>query len=856
MQALSRQRFPLRWFLIFPYIIQIFLAVGLTGWLSHQNGEATVKKLASKILVQAKYRVNERTDRFLMQAQQLAVANAFAYEQNYISLSSEDALQTYLWQQLNYSQPMPRGIYLGDEQGQFLEVEKGNFLSIANPKNQQLRIYQLNPKRQQKKLYKTQPYDPRQRPWYQQAKNSNEPIWTESYPFATLDNVGITAAKAVRNSQGQLLAVSAVDLSLNELNAFLRTINISPSAKVFIVNDQGQLIASSTSEEAPLSDSKSHQQSRIIATKSSQPVVRQSANYLLSAEGKFDQLEDSGLIELPIQNQRHYLSILPYRLGGAFNWNIVVVVSERDFTQQITQNNRITLLLCVVSVFVSLAVGTLTSRVLAYPIKLLEKAIAKIIQKDWGVSGITAARTREMGNLVDAFELMVKRLQQVFTELENYAYQDTLTGLPNRAALLVQLDYAISVAQYTTSPGFAVLWLDIDSLVRIETGLGEHIANQLLKEVALRLQKCLQPAAAKVTTLARIERDDFVILLGNLTDEFAAQRIAETILQDFQAPFQLDQQDVVVTVSVGLVIHQGENDLPETILQNANMARLEAKRRGKDCYVIFDHQMRNDSTERLQLEADLRYAIERDELEVWYQPIITVDPNRTAGFEALIRWRHPISGLISPDKFILIAEETGVITAMGLWILRTSCQQMQEWQTQVPHLQSAFISVNVSAQQLLLPDFIDKVERILQETGLRGESLQLEVTESAAVSQPETISPKLLHLKSLGINICMDDFGTGYCQLSYLVQLPVDAIKIDRSFVNEIGTDNPTAEIAKTLLTLSKSLALDVTAEGVETSQQFWDLRSQGCLKFQGYLFSAPMETGKVPDFQPLLPTS
>lgn len=854
MQAFSRRRFSLRWFLVIPYVVQILLAVGITGWLSHQNGEATVKRLASKLMVQAKYRVQERTDRFLMQAQQLAVANAFFYERDYISLTQEESLQTHLWQQLNYSQPMPRGIYLGDEEGRFLEVEKGNLLSITNPQHQQLKIYQLDPKGQQRTLFQTQVFDPRQRPWYQQAKNSHGPIWLSSYPFATMGNLGITVAQAVRSSQGQLVAVSAVDLSLEELNTFLRSMNISPSARLFILDDQGQLIASSTTEKTLTPDSKSRQQSQIIATKSSHPVIRQSAQHLLSVADNFNQLNDPGLIELPIQNQRHYLSVLPFRFGSTLNWNIAVVVSEQDFTQQIAQNNRITLLLCSISVFVALAVGTLTSRILAYPMKLLEKAVDQLTQRDWETPPVAAARTREMGSLVDAFELMVQRLQQVFTELEHYAYLDTLTGLPNQAAFLVQLDYAIAAAEHETSPTFAVLWLDIDSFSRIETGLGKHIAEQLLKEVALRLQKNLESAAAKVSTLARIERSDFVILLGNITDEFAAQRIAEQILEDFQAPFQLGQQDVVVTASMGLVIHQGENDLPETILRNANIAELEAKRRGKACYVIFDHQMQEHSTERLQLEADLRYAIERDELEVWYQPILAVEPDRIAAFEALVRWRHPTAGLISPDKFILIAEETGAIEAMGLWILRTSCQQMLLWQTKIPHLQSTFISVNVSAQQLLLPDFIDKVERILQETGLPGESLQLEVTESAAVSQPQTISPKLLHLKSLGIKICMDDFGTGYCQLSYLVQLPVDAIKIDRSFVKEMSTDNPTAEIAKTLLTLSKSLSLDATAEGIETPQQFWNLRSQGCFKFQGYLFATPMQAEKIPDFKLSLP--
>lgn len=849
------RRLPLRWFLTVPYVIQIIVIVGLTGWLSHYHGQKTVSKLASDLLVQAKYRVRERTNHLLQHSQELAQTNAFAYEQGYIDLDRPQAMQRHFWEQIHKRINPPEEIFIGNEQGTLLAVRKDSVAMVeplaSHPTKSQQTLYPLDIVGNRQQQTQSTQDDPRQRPWYIKAKQVKGVAWTKPYVFLT-GEVGITVAQHIRDRNGRIQAVSGVDLSLEQLNTYLRQIKVSPSFQIYIVDRDGKLVASSAKDSLTPDPN-----GRLpLAIQSDNSVIRESSRDLLAQAGDFDQLDESQDLESVIQDQRHYLSILPYDYQDQLGWRMVIVVPEQDFTQQIAQNNRTTLMFCVLSLGLAVTIGILTSRVLTRTILHLAATFDQVATGEWTSTDLTVARTQEMGVLLSSFDQMVQQLGTTFQELENYAYQDALTGLPNRAAFLVQLEYAITAAhaQGSSLPNFAVLWLDIDSFVRIETGLGEHTAMQLLQEVAHRLQRCLQTKTSSVTTLARIERDDFVILLGQLTDEFAARRMAEQILQDFQAPFRLGQQDVVVTASIGMVINQGEKEPPETVLRNANIARFEAKRGGKARYMIFDHHMREHSAERLQLEADLRYAIERDELEVWYQPIIGINPGRTIGFEALLRWRHPTAGLISPVKFIPIAEETGVIAAMGLWVLRTACEQMQLWQIQLPRLQPAFISVNVSAQQLLLPDFVDKVEDILGSTGFSGKFLQLEVTESAAVSQPETIGPKLQHLKSLGISICMDDFGTGYCQLSYLVQLPVDAIKIDRSFVDEMGTDNSNAEIAKSLLTLSESLALDATAEGIETPQQFWELQLLGCQKFQGYLFAAPMQAERVPHFHPSLP--
>jgi diguanylate cyclase (GGDEF)-like protein len=393
---------------------------------------------------------------------------------------------------------------------------------------------------------------------------------------------------------------------------------------------------------------------------------------------------------------------------------------------------------------------------------------------------------------------------------------------------------------------FAVILLELDSFKLIENGFGPVTADLLLKSVAVRLQECLQILGLKTITISRLERDEFAILLRNLEGESIVTTAAQSILQAFQQPFHLEQQAVLTSTSIGAIINPGTSDLPEEIMRNVNIAKFSAKVNGNQRYVVFDDLMRLETTERLQLAADLQYAIAHEELEIWYQPIFTLNPEYIASFEALVRWRHPTAGMISPLKFIPIAEETGIIVSIGIWIMRTACAQMRVWQEQHPEFKTVTVSVNVSPPQLLLPDFAYQVEQILRETGLEGRFLQLEITESAAVSQPSSISEKLKHLQSLGVKICIDDFGTGYSHLSHLLQLPIDILKIDRSFVGNINENPKNVEIAKTILALASCLGLEAIAEGVETSLQLEQLQLLECLKFQGYLFAKPMSADLV----------
>jgi diguanylate cyclase (GGDEF)-like protein len=849
---------PLRIIVIVPFAIQIAATVGITGWLSYQNGQKAVGNTASELLVQAKYRIRERLDRILTQAETIAQVNAFAYQQGQISLDRELALQAYFWQQMQHNKPTPQGVYVGDIQGRYLYVGyvglKNRPLVVEKAVSQKLAVYSLDPQGKRQQQIDRDDYDPRKRPWYQEAIGQNNPVWTKIYTF-TSGELGITLAQAIRNPAGQIQGVAAIDLGLEDLDTYLQTTQFSRSSQLFIIEPSGLLVAASSRQPTvKLGDGVNKQLKQISAIDSHEPVIRESAAYLKQKFGGFDRIDEPLKVEVTLQKERHFLSVVPYEFGQNRKWLVVTVVPERDFTEQIDNNRRYTLILCFVSLFLAIAVGSLTSRLLTKTILRLAQATEEIKEGKWEQAPIPKSSSQEMNHLVDSFDRMVERLHEVFQKLEGHAYVDALTGLPNQAALMMHLQAVISAASQTDQLLCAVLLVDLDAFKIIESGLGHFTADLLLKSVAVRLQECLETVEARGVTISRLERDEFGILINNIATEKVAIAAAETILQAFQEPFRLEEKDVFASASIGVVIVRGDCELPEVVLRDLNIATYKAKSLGKNRYVVFDSLMHLETTEKLQLETDLQYAIDRQELEIFYQPIITLNSNSIASVEALLRWRHPSGAFISPVKFIPIAEETGAITTIGEWILQTACHQMQIWHEKYPAWQEVCVSVNISAQQLLLPNFADTVEQLLQVTGLAGRYLQLEITESAAVSQPGSIETKLARLRSLGVKIWIDDFGTGYSHLNYLLQLPIDGIKIDRSFVREIGISSKGEEISKAILALATSLQLDAIAEGVETVEQLDYLQSLGCQKIQGFLFSTPLPSDRIIDFSPVLP--
>ena len=422
--------------------------------------------------------------------------------------------------------------------------------------------------------------------------------------------------------------------------------------------------------------------------------------------------------------------------------------------------------------------------------------------------------------------------------LQHDAFHDALTGLPNRAMFLDHLRLAIGRAQRREGKGFAVLYLDVDRFKVINDSLGHPIGDQLLIGLARRLEGCLRPG----DTVARLGGDEFVLLVEDLNGEAEAIVVAQRIQAQLQVPFDLSGREVFATVSIGIASSWTSYQNPEDIVRDSDTAMYRAKTMGKARFEIFDGEMHAHATSVLQLETDMRHALEREEFFVHYQPIVSLEDFKLRGFEALVRWQHPERGYISPGEFIPIAEETGLIIPLGEWVLRQACMQMERWQKIFPAEPPLVISVNLSSKQFIQQDLIKDVARILTETGIDPKGLKLEITESMVMDNVEQATEMLRQLRGLGLKLSIDDFGTGYSSLSYLHRFPVDTLKIDRSFVTRMTDNNENLEIVRTIVTLAQTLGMDVVAEGVETNEQLSMLRTLGCEYGQGYFFSKPVD--------------
>jgi diguanylate cyclase (GGDEF)-like protein/PAS domain S-box-containing protein len=429
--------------------------------------------------------------------------------------------------------------------------------------------------------------------------------------------------------------------------------------------------------------------------------------------------------------------------------------------------------------------------------------------------------------------------KQMERQLLHDALHDALTGLPNRALFINRLEQQLKKAKTQENYLFAVLFLDLDRFKVVNDSAGHFIGDKLLIEIARRLEKCIGPT----DTVARFGGDEFTILVENIHTLEEATVVAESIYQTLTLPFNLGGYELFTTASIGIALSSQGYEKPEDILRDADLTMYSAKDRGKARYEIFDCGLRDRALQRLQLETDLRKAIEREEFEVYYQPITSLEKGTLAGFEALARWRHPTKGSISPAEFIPIAEETGAIVPLGAWLLRESCSQLRSWQLKYPHNPPLKISVNISGKQLREPRLIEEIDLILSETELSGKYLKLEITESILIENAETVIDIFSNLKTRQIQLSIDDFGTGYSSLSYLHRFPVDTIKIDRSFIKQMQDDRENIAIVKTIITLGHMLNMDIIAEGIETTAQLAQLKLLGCEYGQGYFFSQPLNS-------------
>ena len=459
-----------------------------------------------------------------------------------------------------------------------------------------------------------------------------------------------------------------------------------------------------------------------------------------------------------------------------------------------------------------------------------------------------AARLEQMGQQTrKALELQSDNdsLEQVVAErtrqMEHQAFHDALTDLPNRALFRNRLDFALTRRQRQAAP-LAVVFIDLDNFKFINDSLGHDAGDQMLIEIARRLLACLEPG----DTVARLGGDEFVLLLEHVDCAQDALAVGERILQSWHQPLELKGKEHLATGSIGVAFSKDGEPTSETLMRDADTAMYHAKSQGKAACVLFHPDMNQDVRERMEIENGLRVALEHKELRVCYQPLIDLRTGRLIGAEALMRWQHPQRGLLAPGHFIAIAESSGLIVPMGYWVLEQACRQTMAWAESFTLNSHFTISVNLSGKQLQRDDVVERVGEVLRQTGLPPAHLKLEITESVMMEDVEGAVAKLRRLKALGVMLALDDFGTGYSSMASLSSFPIDTVKIDKTFVQRMDSDEDAASVIAAMISLSKALRLDVTGEGIETQDHVTQLQSLGCDIGQGFYFARPLTTTQM----------
>jgi diguanylate cyclase (GGDEF)-like protein len=554
----------------------------------------------------------------------------------------------------------------------------------------------------------------------------------------------------------------------------------------------------------------------------------------------------AGSMLLKIDGQATYIT---YTHLEDYDWVIMHLIPQSEIDGQTSLIGMVTLICLIICLVLVIAYAIVYSRQVVMPVRAIihQFQLFQTGVVNWNRS-LPVPGKDEIGELVRWFNTFSDSLlarQAAENRLRHEAFYDLLTDLPNRSLFMDRLEQAIFRSQRNKDEHFAVLFMDIDHFKLINDSLGHSVGDDLLKAVAERLGKCLRTS----DTVARLGGDEFVMLLNSIPHIDEATYVAERVLKAISSPVELSGHQVVISTSIGILFSDPSYDSPMAYLRDADIAMYWAKSQGKARYEIFTASMRESVVYRMGLETDLRKAIEAGQIQVHYQPIISLQTGQIHSFEALLRWTHPRLGPVSPTRFIEVAEETGLIHALGQLVLREACYQTAAWQRALALDTPLMVNVNISRRQFIQKDLVERISTILAESELAAEYLNLEVTESVIMQDMRATGVMLDQLKELGVRIEMDDFGSGYSSLNHLTRFKFDVIKIDRTFVNETLTDQRQAGLVQSIISMAHSLGMVVVAEGIENEEQMAWLKACGCEYGQGYLFSPALDSQEAFQF-------
>ncbi|MCC4816490.1 diguanylate cyclase [Vibrio lentus] len=830
-----KTQITLRTAVVLPFVMIFLFTMGVMVFTQKQSYKEMVSDISARQLASLTDNVHKSLSDFLEKPfhANLSLSHNIGYHHLYQAGNLSKVQDYILYKFSDHFTVVPQldVIGFGSEDGNYVgfrkEANDGYTLMVQDDRTQDQLVIYRGSKISEDIRSVISGYDPRVRPWYTPVVNQKKAVWSPIYANADERQEITLSALAPIYDNDEFKAVIVSDIKINTFNAFLRDLKNNTDASVYIIDQQQRLVAHSEGGSVvSWGTGKTHKGQRLLATESSNPVIQKSASYV----DQFHLVKNMAVqrFSFNLDDQRYFNQLTPFEDGHGITWFIGMSIPESNLLGELPENQRNSWLLGLALSCIGIIAGLIAFNRVIRPITSTADAAKRLANGDWNNSMPKPGNIYETSMLVAAFNEMANNLKASFQQLQSQLTYDSLTKLYSREGF-------IDAAKKNAGNDKGTLFLvGIDRFRDINDSLGHYNGDQLLIIAAARLRGILPTEYL----LARTGGDEFAIYAPNVTQDDDVQLLANRLLQTFASPFSMESENVVIKVSIG-VVHVS-NDQDVTLwLRNSSIALSNAKQ-DKARVSIYSPEMGKASRHRTKMLARLNKAIELQQFEPFYQPIIDLESGSTIGAEALARWITD-EGIISPLEFIPLAEETGLIYDIGQQILHKSCRDTAIAIESGKWSEDFSIHVNLSVDQLSESGFIDLVKNTLRDTKLPAQNLTLEITESRIVDNDPTIIDNMLTLKALGISIAIDDFGTGYSSLAYLQKLPFDCLKIDRSFVCKLEQESLDSSIVAAIVNITKGFKVNLVAEGVETQQQADLLKQLQCPLAQGFLYSRPV---------------